>query len=268
MINERFETPGRVALDLRLAEGEIEIETSETGTTEVAVDARGSDDAVRELLEATRIEHRQSGDRHEVRVLVPKQRGFFRRSVDVEITVRAPHGADLRAQAASADTYGRGRFGSVAVESASGDVELGATEDAAVKSASGDVRIESTGGDASVSTASGDVTLGPVAGLVNVKSASGDVSVREAASDVSVSTASGDVVLGAVVRGRVELRTASGDLEVGIAKGSNVWVDARSLSGDTSSELELGEAEPTGVEGPVVEVRAVSMSGDVKIVRA
>ena len=30
----------------------------------------------------------------------------------------------------------------------------------------------------------------------------------------------------------------------------------------------LGEAEPTGVEGPVVEVRAVSMSGDVKIVRA
>jgi DUF4097 and DUF4098 domain-containing protein YvlB len=267
MIAERFDTPGKVRLDLRLAGGRIEVETSETETTEVSVDAHGSDDAVRELLEATRVEHHRSGDRHEVRVHVPK-RGLFRRSVDVEIAVRAPHGADLRAQAASADTYGRGRLGAVAVDSASGDVELGTTEDAAVRSASGDVQIASVDGDATVSTASGDVRLGSVAGTSSVKSASGDVTLGQAGSDVSVSTASGDVELRAVARGRVELRSASGDVEIGIAKGSNVWVDARSMSGDMSSEVELGDTEPSGDEGPLVEVRAVSMSGDVKILRA
>jgi DUF4097 and DUF4098 domain-containing protein YvlB len=156
----------------------------------------------------------------------------------------------------------------VAVDSASGDVELGTTEDAAVRSASGDVQIASVDGDATVSTASGDVRLGSVAGTSSVKSASGDVTLGQAGSDVSVSTASGDVELRAVARGRVELRSASGDVEIGIAKGSNVWVDARSMSGDTSSELELGDSEPPGDEGPLVEVRAVSMSGDVKILRA
>lgn len=268
MIDERFDTPGKVALDLRLAGGRIEIETSETETTEISVEAHGADDAVRELLEATKVEHHRSGDRHEVRVHVPRQRGLFRRSVDVEIAVRAPHGADLRTQAASADTYGRGRLGTVAAESASGDVQLGSTEDAAVKSASGDVQIDSVAGDATISTASGDVRLGSVAGTSSVKSASGDVTVGQAGSGVSVSTASGDVQLRTVARGRVELRSASGDVEIGIAKGSNVWVDARSMSGDMSSELELGEVEPSGDEGPLVEVRAVSMSGDVKILRA
>jgi DUF4097 and DUF4098 domain-containing protein YvlB len=269
MISERFETPGRVALDIRCAEGEIFVETSESAATEVDVDAHGSDDAVRELLDATRVEATPAGEGHAVRVSVPRRSGFFRRSVDVRIVVRAPDGADVRVDVASADIRARGRLGSVSVNSASGDVELPGIGDASVKTASGDVRIDDTAGDASVSTASGDVTIGRIRGGANVKSASGDVSIRDAESDTNVSTASGDQVLGAVVRGRVELRSASGDIKVGIATGSVVWVDARSLSGDTSSELELGDAEPaTGDGSPVVELSAMSMSGDVTIVRA
>ena len=38
-------------------------------------------------------------------------------------------------------------------------------------------------------------------------------------------------------------------------------------SGDLSSEVELGD-EPRGGDGPEVELRAVSMSGDIKVVRA
>ena len=67
--------------------------------------------------------------------------------------------------------------------------------------------------------------------------------------------------------GEVTLQTASGDIQVGIKQGSKLWIDARSMSGDTSSELELGDA-PTDGEGPLVEVRATAMSGDITVKRA
>jgi DUF4097 and DUF4098 domain-containing protein YvlB len=265
MIRERFETPDEVVLDVRCAEGEIEFEATDGAVTEVEVDARGSEEAVRELLEATRVELREG---REVIVHVPKRGGLFRRSVEVWIAIRAPQGADVRVAAASADTRARGRFGVFAVQSASGDVDVSAAGELDAKTASGDVRAEEVEGSATVTTGSGDVTLGRVGATLSANSASGDVSVREAAADATVSTASGDVGLAAVVDGRVKVRSASGDLEVGIAKGSNVWVDARSLSGETTSEVELGDREPAGEGGPLVELQAMTMSGDVSIVRA
>jgi DUF4097 and DUF4098 domain-containing protein YvlB len=263
MISEMFETAGAVALDIRCAAGEVVVEASESSSTHVEVDAAA------ELLEATRVEARQVGERHEVVVDVPRRTGFLRRNADAHVTVRAPEGADVRIDAASADTRAHGRLGSVYVTAASGDVELADVATATIRTASGDVQVDDVGADASVNTASGDVTIGRVGGEANVKSASGDVSLREARGDVGISTASGDQTLGAVAGGRVELRSASGDIHVGIAQGSGVWVDARSLSGDTTSELELGTAEPAPDEdGPIVELNAMSMSGDVRIVRA
>jgi hypothetical protein len=65
------------------------------------------------------------------------------------------------------------------------------------------------------------------------------------------------------------VHSASGDVEVGIAKGSRLWVDTQSLSGDTSSELELESGAPVeGDEGPLVELRAQTMSGDISVRRA
>jgi hypothetical protein len=39
------------------------------------------------------------------------------------------------------------------------------------------------------------------------------------------------------------------------------------MSGDTTSEIELGAVEATG-DGPLVWVKAATMSGDIRIVRA
>jgi DUF4097 and DUF4098 domain-containing protein YvlB len=102
-----------------------------------------------------------------------------------------------------------------------------------------------------------------------VNSASGDVQIDAAGGPVEVNTASGDVQLGSVAQGEVEVNSASGDIEVGIAKGSRLFVDAQSLSGETSSELELESGSPVETdEGPLVELRAVSMSGDIAVRRA
>jgi hypothetical protein len=267
MRRETFETPGHPTLDLSLREGSIEIETVEGTTTEVELSASGDSDDARRLLENARIELR--GDR--VVVAVPKGGGIlgFLRDLDLRLAVRAPHGAHVHSETASADLRGRGRFGSLEAKSASGDVEMDVVAgDVDAKTASGDVEVAEVAGDGHIGTASGDVELGRVAGEAVVKTASGDVRIREAGRSVSVSTASGDQRVASVAAGSVTLQSASGDIEVGIAKGSNVWVDARAMSGDTTSELELGDEEPPGDDAPLVELRATTMSGDIAVVRA
>ena len=93
--------------------------------------------------------------------------------------------------------------------------------------------------------------------------------IEESSGSVKVNTASGDVGLRSVTEGEVNLHSASGDLEIGIAKGSRLFVDAQSLSGETSSELELESGSPLeGDDGPLVELRAQTMSGDIAVRRA
>lgn len=126
-----------------------------------------------------------------------------------------------------------------------------------------EVRVD---GPLTVNTASGDLEVGTLQGDGKVRAASGDVSIDEADSSLKVQTASGDVEVESVREGDVVLQTASGDIEVGIKQGSKLWIDAKSMSGETSSELEIGDA-PTDGEGPTVEVRATAMSGDIRVKR-
>jgi DUF4097 and DUF4098 domain-containing protein YvlB len=102
-----------------------------------------------------------------------------------------------------------------------------------------------------------------------VRTASGDVVVGQAESSLTVQTASGDQRVGSVTAGEVSLSSASGDIWIGIRRGSALWVDASSMSGATTSELDVGDAPSAGAgEAPLVELRAQSMSGDIHVARA
>ena len=263
MRRETFETPGPLSLDVRVPSGEIEIETVDGGETVVELSASP------ELEEEARIELRPRRDGHELSVVIEKRSGFFRGfREEVRVRITAPSGTDVEVSTASADTDGRGEFGKVEVNTASGDVSFDkAAGDVAINSASGDLKMEEIGGALTVNTASGDVELGRLAGEGKIRSASGDVELEEADASIKVQTASGDVQIESVREGDVVLQTASGDIEVGIKSGSKVWIDAKSMSGETSSDLEVGDAPPDG-DGPMVEVRATAMSGDITVKRA
>jgi DUF4097 and DUF4098 domain-containing protein YvlB len=286
MRTETFDTPGEVGLDIRLGAGEIRLETGETEQTTVELEPLRDNDASREAVENARVEVREHGGRHEVVIDVRGRGRSILRHTEVLVAVSCPHGTSVESKTGSADVEGRGRFGSVEVETGSGDVELGeVAEDARIDAASGDVQLASVGGnarintasgdvqirsvgrDAKINSASGDVIISEVGGELSVNSASGDVLVREARSSVSVNTASGDQQLGSVSIGRVELKSASGDLKVGIAEGSLLHVDARSRSGEVRSELPVSDLPPEG-DGPTVELRANTMSGDITVARA
>ncbi len=60
------------------------------------------------------------------------------------------------------------------------------------------------------------------------------------------------------------MQSVSGDLTMGLSSGSKLWVNARSTSGKTTSELEVHDERPAN-GGPLVELQAKSVSGDIRI---
>jgi DUF4097 and DUF4098 domain-containing protein YvlB len=285
MRTETFQTPGLVALDIRLGAGEIRLETGETTETTVELEPLRSNEASASAVQEARVELRERPDGVDIVVDV-RDRSRFSRGAEVLVHVNCPAGSSLHARTGSADVEGRGRFGEIEVETGSGDVAFqevagdtkvnAASGDVQISTvggtarfntASGDIQVATIGGDAKVNSASGDIQLGEVGGRLEANSASGDVEVREARSGVSVNSASGDQMIGSVIGGSVSLKSASGDLRVGIKQGSKLFVDAKSRSGEVSSELEVSDVAPEG-EAPLVELRASTMSGDIHIVRA
>lgn len=263
MRRETFDTPGPLELNVRVPTGDVDFETAEGTETIVEITASP------EIEEDARIELRPKRDGHEVTVVIEKKSGLFRSfRGDVRVRISSPPGADVDVSTASADIEARGDYGAAKVNTASGDLRfehIGG--DGQVNSASGDVSLDQVDGALTVNTASGDVEIRRIQGHAKVRAASGDISIDEADSALKVQTASGDVEAKSVREGEVTLQTASGDIEVGIKQGSKLWIDARSMSGETTSELEIGDA-PTDGEGPLVEVRATAMSGDIKVKRA
>jgi len=281
MRTETFQTPGPVRLDIRLGSGEVRLETSDTAETTVTLEPLRANDASVAAVQEARVEQR--GDEILVDVR-DRRRGF--RGADLLVEIHCPEESSVRAKTGSADIEGRGRFGPVEVESGSGDVQFSdVSGDAEINAASGDVQLARIGGQARINTASGDVQLASVGGEARINSASGDVQIRAAGNRLEVNTASGDVLvgeavssvnansasgdqtIGSVTQGKVDLKSASGDLKIGIREGSTLWVDARSRSGEVRSELPVSDLPPEG-DAPHVELRANTMSGDITVVRA
>jgi len=252
-----FATQEPPRLRFGLGAGRIEVETADTAETTVEVEV------IRGDVEDLKVE--QHG--RDI-VVESRKRLGFKSDQEFDIRIRAPHGSDVDANVASAPFRATGRLGAIEVNSATGNVQVEDVErEAKVRSASGDVQLGTIGGRADINTASGDVEIASAAGGGTIRSASGDVEIGEAASRVSLNTASGDMVIGSIAEGSVDVKSASGDVRVGVKQGSRLHVDARSLSGDTTSEVELGGVEVATV-GPLVEVKGTTMSGDIRIVRA
>jgi DUF4097 and DUF4098 domain-containing protein YvlB len=249
MLEHSFHTPLPLTLEVSIASGDIDVETSETEETSLTIDG---DERLLESLEV-----RQDGNRVVVTQQTKGWKHGFSFSVGnggLEVRARVPHGAAVKVKTASADTELAGSFGKVDVNSASGDVR-----------ARGEIAENAT-----VKTVSGDVELDRVDGDLSVQCVSGDVKVRAAAGGVDTKSVSGDIRLEGLTAGDVRFSSVSGDIEIGIAQGSLIDVDAGSTSGDLSSEVPLANEPLLGEDGiaPTVVLRGRTVSGDVRVFRA
>ena len=252
MLKETFHTPLPLELEVGIPSGDIEVETTEGEESNITVD--GDD----RLLEE--VEIRQDGNRLVVAYRGKGKLGFslspFTLVFGSELRVRAtvPHGAAVKVKTASADTEIAGRIAELDVNSVSGDLRVRGeiAGDARVKTVSGDAELGRVGRDLSLQGVSGDVRTGPIGGSVETKTVSGDVHVA------------------AVSAGQARFASVSGDIEIGIAQGSFLDVDAGSTSGDLSSEVALVSERLEGENGaaPTVVVRGRTVSGDLRVFRA
>ena len=266
-MQKSFDVSGPLTLALRVPIGEIAIDATLEGRAEVELIAH--DEESQALVDASTIDLRGN----ELIVDVPQKNrtGFnfaflFGRG-GITCRVRCPAGSNAEVRSKSADLVARGTLGNVSVNTASGDTALQIVAgNLNVKSASGDVGAESIGGDATVQTASGDVALGQVGGIVSVNAVSGDVRVEQAMGDTVVHTVSGDQQHESVGSGNVTSHSVSGDVLIAVRRGSRVYLDCNTISGDTSSELDM-TGEPA-TDGPLIELRVKTVSGDITITRA
>jgi DUF4097 and DUF4098 domain-containing protein YvlB len=254
MIEQTFHTPLPVTLEVAIPSGDIDVETADGEETGLVV--TGDE----QLLE--HVEVRQDGNRVVVALRHKNKLGFSFSlgslvfgNEEIRVQARVPHGAGINVKTASADSEIRGHIGNLEVNSVSGDVRLRGevAEDATVKAVSGDVDLERVGGDVSVQTVSGDLRARGVTGSADARSVSGDIR------------------LDSLEGGDVRFNSVSGDIEIGIAPGSLLDVDAHSTSGDLSSEVPLASEPAPGEDAaaaPTVVLRGRTVSGDVRVFRA
>lgn len=254
-----FSTPHPLTLRVRNPAGDVEITALETTETTVEVVPRGS--SGKDNAERTRVE--LSADGTVLDVEAPERR--FGSAGRLTMVIKLPVGSAVNVRTASADVSCRGSLGGLEVATASGDVAADRVDgDATVSSASGDVNLGTITGSLECKTASGDVRALTVKGGCRTNSASGDVLIDGCGADVFARTASGDVQLRRTERGSLDITTMSGNVKVGVQRGTLVWLDISTLSGRTRSDLEHQDAAPVD-DGDVLSISVRTMSGDITL---
>ena len=270
-MEQTFDTPEPIELYVENGRGRVDVTAADTTETFVRVTGQRADEFVVEQ------------DGHQVAVIAPKGTGgIFGRDAAAEVVVTVPALSVLVAKLGSSDLVSHGPLGGASVRTGSGDVSLELVEGEAelqsgsgdlraaelrgatrVKSGSGDVAVDRTSGQLVVSTGSGDVRVRRSDGPLAVKTGSGDVAVGETVADLTCSTGSGDLHVGVAHRGRVTMTGASGDVLLGVPRGTPVWTDVLTVSGRITSDVR-GAGEPA--EGQdFLEVRARTASGDITL---
>ncbi|MDJ1136993.1 DUF4097 family beta strand repeat-containing protein [Streptomyces iconiensis] len=293
-----FDTPEPVTATLELEAGTAHITAGKRTDTVVEVLPRdGSDDNDVRAVQQTQVTC--SGGRLTVRTA--RKRSPFGKPGAVEVSIELPAGSDVRGASGMGSFSCEGRLGEVVLKTGLGDIQVDEVDSANLRTGLGDIRLTRSSGDIEV-IGSGRIEVGTVAGVATVKNGNGATEVGEATGSLEASAANGDISVGVahssvgakcangrievgvahagvdamsstggirvgdVARGRVDLRTSVGNLEVGIREGTAAWLDLHPKYGTVRNSL--GSASgPTGSD-ETVEVHARTATGDIIIRRA
>jgi DUF4097 and DUF4098 domain-containing protein YvlB len=286
-MEKTFDTPGGADLVVHNQVGLVVVSAQATDSTTITLqaDTQGAE----ELVERATVESKQTGGRRVVAVKIPHQHGrrLLRRDA-VTVRVDVPEGGHVLVETASADIEINGPVGEVDVKTASGDASVDdVAHNVKAMTASGNITLGTVGGDIRAQTASGDVRCSSVAGSTDFSTVSGDLEVGAAGSRVQAKATSGSVRLGelthgakvanvsgnvrvlTVSEGPLHVRSVSGDVAVGVAKGVDLHVDVETASGRVHSEIDLHDAPTPGRRSETrVDLSIRSVSGNVEIARA
>jgi len=278
-----YDTPEPITATLELIVGDVRVTASERHDTlvEVRPSDAGNDADVR-AAQDTRVEYNAG----RLLVKAPKQRnwGLFGKPGSIDVTLELPAGSQLRGDAGVATFHCTGPLAECRIKTGVGDVTIDRVDrldlhtgaggvdvdrisgDAIVVNGSGRIRLRNIDGTALLKNSNGDIWVGEVTGDLRASTANGSITADRTNADVSASTAAGDVRIGEIRRGSASLKTAMGEIEVGIRGGTAARLDVSTQFGKVRNEMELADGpEPTGDRA---EVHARTSFGDIVVRRA
>jgi len=277
-----FSTPEPISVTVEIEVGAVRVVASDRDDT--VVEVRPSDPShTSDVNAAEQTLTDYALGRLQIRT--PKQRslGLFGKAGSVDVTIQVPTGSELHGVATAVAVRSTGSLGECRLKTSLGDIHLERTGPlelrtcgsitvdsvaghAEVSTGSGEVRLGSVDGSALVKNSNGSTWIGDVSGDLRVKAANGDIFVGRAGADVVASSANGDVRVADVARGSTSLKTAVGEIEVGISEGSAARLDVNTSYGRIRNLL-------SRVDGPdgatqTLDVHARTSAGDIVIRRA
>ncbi|MFJ1897299.1 DUF4097 family beta strand repeat-containing protein [Streptomyces sp. NPDC088115] len=217
---QKFNTPAAVSAVLDIPAGRIRLIAADRADTTVEILPADASKG-RDVQAAERITVEYDDGVLRIAAAPPKNR-VLGSSGSVEVTVQLPADSSVEANAAAAEFRGVGRLGDVAFEGAQGSVKLDQVAGARISLLAGDISVGHLGGPAEISTQKGDLRI------------------TEA------------------VRGTVVLRTLSGDVSVGAARGVSASLDAGTGYGRIENALKNTEGADAGLN-----IRATTTQGDI-----
>jgi DUF4097 and DUF4098 domain-containing protein YvlB len=278
-----FDTPEPISVTIALVIGDVRISAGERSDTVVVVSP--SDSSKRsdvEAAEQTRVEYSNGG------LLIKAPRSWkhyspFRGAESIDVSIELPAGSHVDGEASVADFSCDGRLGECRFTTSAGQIRVAQagslylntsagriTVDRVVGRAEitgcGQVRIGHIDGPAVLKNLNGATWVGEVTGDLRCNASNGEISVDRALASVDAKTANGDVRVGEVVRGSVVLKTAYGQLEVGIRPGTAALLDVASQFGRVHNSLTASDGP--GVSDQTVQVQARTSYGDITIRRS
>jgi DUF4097 and DUF4098 domain-containing protein YvlB len=278
-----YPTAQSITATIQLASGDVLIEASDRDDTVVDVTpTNASHEPDIAAAEQTRIELSEG----RLRIVTPRNRGvgLLRKTGSVQVVVKLPSASSVDAATGLGRIRTAGRLGECHIRSGAGGIDvsdaasidlvtgLGAISaghvsgNAVCVTGSGAVRVAQVGGSARVKNSNGDTWLGDVGTAVKVKASNGSVWIDRARGDVSAATANGDLLIGSTERGTVDVRTALGTIELGVAAGTAARLDLHTSFGSVVNDLEPTD-RPRPDEATVTMIAQTS-AGDIVIRRA
>jgi DUF4097 and DUF4098 domain-containing protein YvlB len=279
-----FETPEPISATIKIVSGSAHIIVGDRVDTTVRI-RPGDESKKPDVLAAEQTQVSYSNGKLVIKV--PEPRGLSSwtgRGNSVVMDIELPAGSQIHGVANSAEFVIEGTAGDCRFENSSGDIRLDRTANLYVETSSGDVDVTHAAGHVEINTASGGVRIAEVDGTAVIKNATGDlwvgevtgdlllhsatgsISVDRAHTSVEARTAHGGVRVGEVIQGDAELTTASGQIDIGIRKGTAAWLDANSRTGRVHSSLDNQDG-PENFDN-TARIRARTWFGDIRVHRS
>ncbi|NGN67714.1 DUF4097 domain-containing protein [Streptomyces sp. A7024] len=286
-----FDTPEPIHADIRLDAGQLRLIAGEVARTVVElrpVDRHDPCDAATVRLAQVTYEDGK------LVVSAPRASGHTGGTGAVSLEIRLPAGSHVQADALAADLITESRLGecrlttdcghiqvhqagSLRLSQVLGNASVGHVSGTLTAHAEcGDVTILHAEGTVHLSRTRGSTVIGEAGGDVYVYADSGDLAIGRAYSAVEARAAQGNILIDEAACGPLELETASGRLEIGLAAGVGARLDVDSQVGTVYRSLDLlagdalgaGAAPAAAGPGAVVAVKAHAIVGDIVVRRA